>query len=93
MEAVKGVIFGQDKVEHGHKYLIGLILVTDEPLDLVNPTGETIVMGGSEVNMLTPILQMLTKYRPPHCLGEFTNAIIEVSELKPTDLEKIKNEC
>ena len=81
MESVKGVIFGHDKNEHGHKYLIGLVLITDEPLDLVSPTGETVVMGGSPVNMLTPALQTLTKYKPPHCLGDLSNAIKDVAVL------------
>lgn len=92
MEAVKGVIFGHDKIEQGYKYLIGLVLITDEPLDLVSLRGETVVMGGSPVNMLMPALQTLTKYKPPHPMGELGGAVIQVSKLTPDNLEKVKPE-
>lgn len=89
-EAIKGVIFGHDKTERGHKYLVGLVLITDEPLDFVSPRGETIIMGGSPINLLTPALQTLVKYKPPHPMGEIGGAIIEVATyLKPEDLEKV----
>jgi len=93
MEAVKGVIFGHDKIEQGYKYLIGIVLITDEPLDLVSLRGETVVMGGSPVNMLTPALQTLVKYKPPHPMGELGGAVIEVANWhKPDTLEKVKPE-
>ncbi len=97
MEAVKGVIFGHDKVEidgqQTYKYLVGVVLVTDEPLDLVAQRGETIVMGGQPVNLLTPALQCLTKYKPPHAMGEIGGAMLEVANwLKPENLEKVKPE-
>ena len=93
MEAVKGVIFGHDKIEQGYKYLVGLVLITDEPLDLVSLRGETVVMGGSSVNMLTPALQTLTKYKPPHAMGEIGGAILEVAKWhSPDTLEKVKLE-
>lgn len=90
MEAAKGFIFGRGKTELGHSYLVSFVLITDEPLDLVSPTGETVIMGGSPVNSLTPALQMLTKYKPPHCLGDASSAIMTASELNPKDLEKVK---
>ena len=91
MEAVKGVIFGHDKIEQGYKYLVGLVLITDEPLDLVSLRGETVVMGGSPVNMLTPALQTLTKYKPPHAMGEIGGAMIEVANWhNPNTLEKVQ---
>jgi len=90
MEAVKGVIFGRDKIEQGYKYLVGFVLITDEPLDLVSLRGETVVMGGSPVNMLTPALQTLTKFKPPHAMGEIGGAILEVANYyKPDTLEKV----
>jgi len=93
MEAIKGVIFGHDKVELGYKYLVGFVLITDEPLDLVSLRGETVIMGGSHINLLTPALQTLTKYKPPHPMGEIGGAIIEVaSDLTPDRLEKVKLE-
>ncbi len=93
MEAVKGVIFGHDKIEQGYKYLVGFVLITDEPLDLVSLRGETVVMGGSPVNMLTPALQTLTKYKPPHPMGEIGGAILEIANWhKPDTLEKVKHE-
>jgi hypothetical protein len=93
MEAIKGFIFGRGKTElvgvPCHSYLVSFVLITDEPLDLVAPTGETIVMGGSPINSLTPTLQTLTKYEPPHCLGDASNAILSVSNMNPQDLEKV----
>lgn len=91
MEAAKGVIFGHDKTELGYKYLVGIVLITDEPLDLVSPTGETIVMGGNDFNNITAGLQSLTKYKPPHNMGDLSGAVIEVSNwLHPDNLEKVK---
>lgn len=93
MEAVKGVIFGHDKCEQGYKYLIGIVLVTDEPLDLVSLRGETVVMGGSEVNLLTPALQTLTKYKPPHAMGDLSGAVMEIANWhKPDTLKKVQHE-
>lgn len=91
MEAIKGVIFGHDKTKLGYKYLVGLVLITDEPLDLVSLTGETIVMGGTLVNLLTPALQTLVKYKTPHAMGEIGSAMMEVAnDLKPERLEKVR---
>lgn len=94
MEVVKGVIFGHDKIEQGYKYLIGIVLITDEQLNLVAPRGETVVMGGSPINMFTPALQTLTKYKPPHPMGDLSDAVLKVAnDLKPDNLEKVtKNE-
>lgn len=90
MEAVKGVIFGHDKVEQGYKYLVGFVLITDEPLDDVSIRGETVIIGGSPINVLTPALQMLTKYKPPHAMGEIGGAIMEVANYhSPSTLEKV----
>lgn len=100
MEAAKGFIFGRDKNKLGHSYLVSFLLITDEPLDLVSPRGETVIMGGNNFNTLTLALQTLTKYKPPHCLGDVGHAILSVSEMNPANLEKVeppkrklKNEC
>ena len=94
MEAIKGVIFGHDKIEQGYKYLVGLVLVTDEPLDLVSLRGETVIMGSSPINLLTPALQTLTKYKPPHPMGEIGGAILEVANHhSPSTLEPIATEA
>lgn len=94
MEAAKGFIFGRGETElmgvPCHSYLVSFVLITDEPLDLVSPTGETVVMGGSPISSLTPALQMLTKYKPPNPLGDASSAILHVSNMNPTDLEKVK---
>lgn len=70
MEAVKGFIFGRgeqttEKQLGKHSYLVSFVLVTDEPLENVNPIGETVVMGVLPENVITPALQMLTKYKLP----------------------------
>lgn len=93
MEAVKGIIFGHDKIEQGYKYLLGFVLITDEPLDNVSLRGETVIIGGSAVNMLTPALQCITKYKPPHAMGELGGAVMEVANwLQAENLEKAKPE-
>lgn len=90
MEAAKGFIFGHDKNELGHKYLVSFLLITDEPLDLVLPRGETVIMGNNNFNTLTLALQTLTKYKPPHPLGDASNAILTTSKLDPANLEKVE---
>lgn len=93
MEAVKGFIFGRDKKELDgkscHSYLVSFVIITDEPLDLVDPRGETVVMGVSPINTLTPALQLLTKYKPPYPMGEAGHAIMMAAGLNPENLEKI----
>ncbi len=90
MEAAKGVVFGHDKTEFGYKYLIGIVLITDEPLELIEPRGETIVMGGGAGCLITAGLQGLSKYKPPHPLGDLSSAILTVADMKPENLEKKK---
>lgn len=90
MEAAKGFIFGRGLLKEGHSYLISFVLITDEPLSKVSPSGETIIMGGSVTNNLTSAIEMLTKYEPPCSLGDANNAIISVSRMNPEHLKKKK---
>jgi len=90
MESVKGFIFGRGEFEKRHVYLVSFILVTEQPLDNVSPTGETVIMGTCPGDMLTTGLEFLNKYKPPYPLGDANNAILLVSDLNPNELEKIK---
>jgi hypothetical protein len=93
MEAVKGVIFdrGKDEIEGRkvHKYLVTMMLITDEPLE--NIEDETIIMSVKNTNFISDGLSFCEKYKPPYCLGDCSNAILSVTEMKPSDLEKIEN--
>ena len=96
MEAVKGFIFDRGKIkinkndkDSKHSYLVSFVLITDEELSGV--LNETIIMGSFLENMLTPALDNLPKYKPPHCLGDASHAILTVSNMRPDDLERIKN--
>lgn len=92
MEAVKGFIFdrGESTIE-GKKvnsYLVSFVLVTDLPLTGLNPS-ETVIMGVNQFdNSLTDIIERFKKFKPPHCLGDASHAIIAVSHMNPDDLEK-----
>ncbi len=97
MEAVKGLVYGpREKVvtpnkKTAHKYLISFVLITDEPLTGLSPTGETVIMGGNAFdNALTTALESMTKYEPPYPLGEAGSAIIQISTMNPNDLKKVK---
>ena len=97
MEAVKGLVYNRGEIatpdkKKAYKYLVSVILITDEPLTGLNPSGETIIMGGSAIgNSITPALDLLTtKYEPPCPLGEAGLAILQISEMNPNDLKKVK---
>lgn len=47
-------------------------------------------MGVFPINNLTPSLQLLTKYKPPHPLGDASQAIMATSDMNPKDLKKVK---
>lgn len=97
MEAVKGLVYGpREKVKTpdnkiAHKYLVSVVLITDEPLTGLSPNGGTVIMGGNAFdNALTTALESMTKYEPPYPLGEAGLAIIQISTMNPNDLEKVK---
>jgi hypothetical protein len=97
MEAVKGLVYDRGEVttpdkKKAYKYLVSVVLVTDEPLTGLSKTGETIIIGGSAIGAsLSPALDLITKkYEPPYPLGEAGSAIIQISTMNPDDLKKVK---
>lgn len=99
MDAIRGVILDRtgDKQsnESGmHKYLIGLVLVTDSPLGNLAPNGETILMGGWRSSELTELIDELPSYVPPTTLGAIDLALLHVSNMPEEHislLERVKN--
>lgn len=93
MEAIKGCIFDRGKQKMGnknvHSYLVGFILVTDEELTDLDESGETIVMGVSQLNQdIADKLQGLTKYKFPFRPGDLSSALIHLSDYDPGELEE-----
>lgn len=93
-EAIKSVIWDHGDVMIGdkkvRKYLIGLILITDKPIEGVIDQKDHVAMGNMAfTNRLTDVISLLEKFRPPFVLGDLTDAMLAVSEFTPDDLEKI----
>lgn len=94
-EAIKSVIWDHGDVVIGenkkaHKYLIGLILITDKPIEGIIDQKDHVAMGSMVLsNPLTDVLSVLEKFRPPFVLGDLTDAMLAVSEFAPDNLEKI----
>jgi hypothetical protein len=91
-EAIKGVIWfkGNHQIDGKkvYKYLIGAILVSDEPIRGIKDGSDHIIAEQIEgENDLTAIFSRMEKYEPPHKLGDLSNAILDISEMDPTDLE------
>ena len=93
-EAIKSVIWRQkDQNINGktvYKYLIGTILVTDQPIEgLVSETHDNVAMAEipSDLNMFTNAYSSIPKYKPPHNLGDLSDAILEIADMTPEDLK------
>lgn len=89
-EAIKSVIWdrGIHQIEGKkvYKYLIGAILVTDEPIDGIGP-GDNIVMGVVDgENDITNSLSRMDKYASPFTLGDLSSAMLDIAEMNPEDL-------
>lgn len=93
MEAVKSIIWQKGtSVVQGkkvHRYLIGMVLVTDQEIDI--PAGDVVAMSEdpTDLNAFTNTLDAMRKFSSPHILGDLSNAIIDVSEMNPQDLDPI----
>jgi|694.fasta_scaffold67397_3 hypothetical protein len=92
-EAIKSVIFSQGEVEVDgkklNKYLVGMVLITDSPIQGINDLGENIAMGGNLCyNQVTESLSNLPKYKSHEKLGDLDSAMLTISKLSPADLIK-----
>lgn len=91
-EAIKSVIWrkGEDTIngKKVYKYLIGAILVTDQPITGINDNGDNVGMsqipGG--VNMFTEAFSAITKYKPPYNLGDLSDAMLSLGDMTPDDM-------
>lgn len=92
VEAVKAVIYPHGQVDvngkPGYKYLIGLIVLSDQPFPS-QLVAETVSMGNCS-GQLFEALSLLKHYQPPHHLGELSGALIGISTMEPSQLEPIK---
>jgi len=90
-EAIKSLIWNHG--EHTingkkvYKYLIGAILVTDQPIEGMGE-GDNIGMAEipTDLNMFTNAFTSIPKYKSPYTFGDLSRAIIEISEMNPNDL-------
>jgi hypothetical protein len=94
-ESIKSVIWkkgeGEIQGKKVYKYLIGAILVTDQPIDgLVSESGDNVAMATipSDLNMLTNALSTLPKYKPPFTLGDLSTAMLDIADLTPDDMKR-----
>jgi hypothetical protein len=99
MEAIKTVIWRKEDININgkkvYKYLIGSILVTDQPIEgLVSETGDNVAMAEipSDLNMFTNAYSSLPKHKPPHKLGDLSTAMLDVANMTPSDFENVGEE-
>ncbi len=91
-EAIKSVIWDRGIHEINgkkvYKYLIGAILVTDQPIDGIT-TGDNVAMGtiATDLNMLTNALSSIPKYKPPYTLGDLSSAMLDIADMTPEDMK------
>jgi hypothetical protein len=96
-EAIKSVIWDRGIHEINgkkvYKYLIGAILVTDQPIDGIT-TGDNVAMGSNptDLNMLTNALSNIPKYKPPYTLGDLSTAMLDIADLTPEDMKQEDDE-
>lgn len=98
-EAIKSVIWRkEDQTINGkkiYKYLIGTILVTDQPIDgLVSESGDNVAIAQipTDLNMFTNAYSSLPKYKSPHTLGDLSNAIVDVGDMTPEFLRECQDD-
>lgn len=72
-EAIKGIVYRQQDVEIDgkvlQKYIVGLIVVTDEEMNLDD--GENVIMYEGQ-SIVSDLINKLQKYEPPCKLGQMT---------------------
>lgn len=98
-EAVKSVIWRkEDQTINGkkvYKYLIGTILVTDQPITgLVSESSDNVAMAQipSDINMFTNAYSVIPKYKSPHKLGDLSDAMLDISDMTLEQLHNIQEE-
>ena len=90
-EAIKGVILGQG--EHKlmgkkvYKYLVGVVLITDTPIEGVDLRKETVILSEKTNNELTNFLSGTQKYKLNENLGDIDMAMLTISNMS---LDEIK---
>jgi hypothetical protein len=87
MEAIKGVIFDRGKKDGKYLALVGMVILSDEPIAHKN---EEVIMGGSFLEPISDAINNLKRYNAPHNFGTLDSAIVLASNWKPKDLEKAK---
>jgi hypothetical protein len=89
-DIVKGVVYDRGKVtlkgETKHLSLVCMIIASDSQI-ITQGRPEIVIMGDSKI---TNEINNLTKYKCPYKFGDISNAIVNISEYSPNDLEKIK---
>ena len=85
-EGVKCVIFPKEKVQiQGktlNKYIVAAIVISENEIE--NCVSETVAMGNI-FGGLTDLLSALPKYTCDFKLGDLSDAILTIADLKPTD--------
>ena len=93
MEGVKGFIYDRGELplpngKPGKAYLVGFLLVTDQPLP--NVESETFVMKTNRShNWMTEAVAGCDKYRPPRKMGDIAIALMEMKDFEMEDLEPL----
>jgi len=91
MEAVKGVVWdhGQHKVNGSsvHKYVIGMVLITDEPIKGLE-SGDNVVLDQTQACVISDALSRMKKYDAPYKLGDLSDAVLSVSNFTLDDVEE-----
>jgi hypothetical protein len=94
-EAIKSVIWrkGEETIagKKVYKYLIGTILVTDQPIDGIIDDGDHVAMSEdhTDLNMFTNAYATAPKFKPPYNLGDLSSAMLEIADMVPEDLKKL----
>jgi hypothetical protein len=91
-EVIKAVVWdrGVHEIEGKkvYKYLIGTILVSDEPIDGITP-GDNVLMGVVDgENDITSALGRMEKYKPPYTLGDLSSAMLDIADMTPEDMKQ-----
>jgi len=91
-EAIRGVVFNQGKVEidgkHLNKYLVGLILITDN--EVFPDRQEIILTRASGLDIVGQSLRGLNLSTINRPLGDIIDAMFTVSEIDLDSLDPIK---
>lgn len=88
-EAIKGIVYRQQDVEIDgkvlQKYIVGLIVVTDEEMNLDD--GENVIMYEGQ-SIVSDLINKLQKYEPPCKLGNLVSGMMELNYFDIDDLKE-----